>query len=177
MTPVAPLEVPLVVMGVSGAGKSTIGAALAEAFDVPFHDADDFHPLANKAKMAAGMPLNDDDRGPWLAILAELIGGEHAAGRPVVVACSALKRRYRDRLSVGAPDTVFVHLGGTRELITRRQLGRTHEYMPTSLLDSQIEALEPLRPDERGIVIDAAASPGAVVDEVRRRLREVIAAS
>lgn len=176
MTPRVPLHVPLIVMGVSGAGKSTIGAALAEAFAVPFHDADDFHPPANTAKMAAGRPLDDDDRGPWLATLAALIADERAAGRPVVLACSALKRRYRDRLVVDAPDTVFVHLGGTRELIARRQRARTHEYMPTSLLDSQFETLEPLEVDERGILVDVRATPDQVVDDVRRRLQAAVVA-
>ena len=176
MTPRVPLRVPLIVMGVSGAGKSTIGAALAEAFDVPFHDADDFHTPANKAKMAVGSPLDDDDRGPWLATLAALIADEGAAGRPVVLACSALKRRYRDRLVVDAPDTLFVHLGGTRDLIAERQRARTHEYMPTSLLDSQFETLEPLEADERGILVDVRATPDQVVDDVRRRLQAAVVA-
>lgn len=171
-----PLPVPLVVMGVSGAGKSTIGASLAVAFGAPFHDADDFHPPASKAKMAAGRPLDDDDRGPWLATLSALIGDERAAGRPVVLACSALKRRYRDRLVVDAPDTVFVHLGGTRDLIAARQRDRRHEYMPTSLLDSQFETLEPLEADERGILVDVRATPQQVVDDVRRRLQAAIVA-
>lgn len=166
-----PLAVPLIVMGVSGAGKSTIGAALAAAFGAPFHDADDFHPPSSKAKMAAGRPLDDDDRRPWLATLAALIADERAAGRPVVLACSALKRRYRDRLVVDAPDTVFVHLGGPRDLIAERQRARTHEYMPTSLLDSQFETLEPLEADERGILVEIRATPDQVVDDVRRRLQ------
>ncbi|WP_395242510.1 gluconokinase [Agromyces sp. MMS24-K17] len=173
--PAARLEVPLIVMGVSGSGKSTIGAALAAAFGVPFHDADDLHPAANKAKMAAGHPLDDDDRGPWLATVAALIGDELAAGRPVVVACSALKRRYRDRLVADAPGTVFVHLAGGRDLIADRQAGRTHEYMPASLLDSQFEAFEPLEPDERGIVVDIGLRPEALVDDVRHRLAPPVA--
>lgn len=164
---------PLIVMGVSGSGKSTIGAALAAAFGVEFIDGDDLHPSANKAKMAAGQPLNDEDRAPWLEIIALRIGAELAAGHPIVVACSALKRRYRDQLTAYAPETVFVHLAGSPDLIAERQLGRRHEYMPNSLLASQFGTLEPLEADERGIIVDVAKAPEAIVEVVRRRLAEL----
>lgn len=167
------VQPPLIVMGVSGSGKSTIGAALADAFGIEFIDGDDLHPSANKAKMAAGQPLDDEDRAPWLEIIALRIGAEFAAGAPIVVACSALKRRYRDQLTAHAPETVFVHLAGSRELIAERQRGRRHEYMPNSLLASQFGTLEPLGADERGIVIDVSRDPAAIVDDVRRRLAEL----
>lgn len=164
------LPVPVVVMGVSGSGKSTVGRALGEAFDAPFVDGDDLHPAANRRKMAAGVPLDDRDRWPWLDAVAARIRTELEAGRPIVVACSALKRAYRDRLAAGAPSAVFVHLAGDRELVAERQRGRTHEYMPTSLLASQFEILEPLQPDERGIRVDVRRSPAGIVDAVRSAL-------
>jgi gluconokinase len=164
------LPVPLIVMGVSGSGKSTIGVALGEAFGAPFVDGDDLHPAANRAKMAAGIPLDDDDRRPWLDAVAERIRSELEGGRAIVVACSALKREYRDRLAAGAPSTVFVHLEGDRELVAERQRGRDHEYMPTSLLGSQFEILEPLQPDERGIRVDVRRAPAEIVADVRRAL-------
>jgi gluconokinase len=164
------LEVPLIVMGVSGSGKSTIGQALGDAFGVPFVDGDDLHPVENRRKMAAGTPLDDADRWPWLDAIAARIRGELEAGRPIVVACSALKRAYRERLASGAPTAVFVHLEGDRELVAARQRGRTHEYMPTSLLGSQFEILEPLEAGERGIRIDVRRSPDEIVADVRRAL-------
>jgi gluconokinase len=164
------LRTPLIVMGVSGSGKSTIGDALAEAFAVPFIDGDDLHPSANKRKMAAGIPLDDEDRAPWLEIIALRIGAELAEGTPIVVACSALRRRYREQLVAHAPETVFVHLVGEAELIAQRQQGRVHEYMPTSLLASQFDALEPLGPGERGVVVDVRRSPDEIVADVRAGL-------
>lgn len=156
---------PLIVMGVSGSGKSTIGQGLADAIGVEFIDGDDLHPTANKAKMAAGHPLDDEDRAPWLEIIADRIGAELADGHPIVVACSALKRRYRDQLVSYAPSTVFVHLVGARELIAERQAHRDHEYMPNSLLDSQFQALEPLQPGERGVEVDLSLTPDAMVQQ------------
>ncbi|MFF2271222.1 gluconokinase [Agromyces sp. NPDC058136] len=164
------LRTPLVVMGVSGSGKSTVGAALAEAFGVPFVDGDDLHPPANRRKMAEGRPLDDEDRAPWLDRIGLRIGAELDAGVPIVVACSALRRRYRERLAVHAPDIVFVHLAGGTELIAERQRARTHEFMPASLLASQFDALEPLGDDERGIVIDVRRSPPELVEDVRTAL-------
>jgi gluconokinase len=137
-------------MGVTGSGKSTVGAALAERLDVPYGDADDFHPAANVAKMSDGRPLDDADRWPWLRAI-----GEWLAERPAGVAsCSALKRAYRDTLRERAPDAFFVHLHGDRESVRRRVAVRSDHFMPESLVDSQFAALEPLGPDERGVVLD-----------------------
>lgn len=151
---------PIVVMGVSGSGKSTVGAALAQRLRVPYADADDFHPPANVAKMTAGHPLDDDDRWPWLeAIGAWLVA--HDAG---VITCSALKRSYRDVLREHRPDVLFVHLHGDREVITRRQATRPGHFMPASLLDSQFATLEPLAADELGFVVDIDRSVDEVVE-------------
>lgn len=154
---------PIVVMGVSGCGKSTIAARLAEEMGRSFLDADDIHPAANVAKMTAGIPLSDDDRRPWLDAVGERLDD----GSGIVVACSALKVRYRDRLRLGAPDTVFVHLTGTPLLLSRRITSRSGHYMPPSLLGSQLEALEPLGPDERGATIDIGDPVPAVVAMAR----------
>ena len=151
---------PLVVMGVSGSGKSTVGAALAQRLRVPYEDADDLHPPENVAKMSAGHALDDDDRYPWL----EAVGGwlaEHPDGG--VMACSALKRRYRDQLRRHAPDLEFVLLEGTSEVIGRRQASRPGHFMPASLLASQFATLEPLETDEDGVVIDVDQSVDAIV--------------
>jgi len=161
---------PLIVMGVSGSGKSTIGSLLASTLGLEFIDGDDLHPRANKEKMAAGHPLNDEDRAPWLEIIAERIGAELAEGRPIVVACSALKRRYRTQLVAYAPETVFVHLTGERDVVSERQSHRNHEYMPNSLLDSQYATLEPLEEDERGIAVDLSQTPDDMVRFITNRL-------
>src|SRR5690349_129070 len=153
---------PIVVMGVSGSGKSTVGAALAQRLRVPFADADDFHPAANIAKMTAGEPLDDDDRFPWL----EAIGGwlaEHC-GSGGVMSCSALKRKYRDQLRHHCESVEFLHLSGTPEVIGRRQASRPGHFMPASLLASQFATLEPLEADERGIAIDVDQNIDSIVD-------------
>ena len=143
----------VVVMGVSGSGKSTVGAALADALGVPFTDSDGLHPAANVAKMTQGIPLTDADREPWLdAVGARL--AEHT-GTGLVVACSALRRAYRDRLRSHAPDVVFVHLHGEREVIARRQATRPGHFMPASLLDSQFATLEPPAGEPRVLEVDA----------------------
>jgi gluconokinase len=152
---------PIVVMGVSGSGKSTVGAALAQRLRVPFADADDFHPPANIAKMSAGHPLDDDDRLPWLEAIGEWLA-EHSAGG--VMSCSALKRKYRDQLRRHCPDVEFVHLAGTPEVIGRRQASRPGHFMPASLLASQFHTLEPLQPDERGTTIDVDQNIDSIVD-------------
>jgi gluconokinase len=164
---------PMIVMGVSGSGKSTIGQALATALGLDFIDGDDLHPRANKEKMAAGHPLNDEDRAPWLEIIAERIGSELADGNPIVVACSALKRRYRTQLTSHAPGTVFVHLSGQRGIVAERQSHRNHEYMPNSLLDSQYATLEPLESDERAIVVDLAQTPDEMVRFITTKLTDL----
>lgn len=153
----------IVAMGVSGSGKSTVGAALAQRVRVPFADADDFHPPANIAKMSAGHALDDDDRFPWLEAIGEWLAAHEQTGG--VMSCSALKRRYRDQLRHHASRTEFVHLHGTPEVITRRQASRPGHFMPASLLSSQFATLEPLQPDEHGVVIDVDQSIDAVVDQ------------
>lgn len=147
-------------MGVSGAGKSTVGRALARRLEVPFADADAFHPAANVAKMSAGTPLTDGDRYPWL----DAVGQWLAAHDDGVMSCSALKRRYRDQLRSHRTDVEFLHLTGSPELIVGRQAGRAGHFMPSSLMMSQFEALEPLGADERGMAIDVGHSVDAIVD-------------
>jgi gluconokinase len=153
---------PIVVMGVSGSGKSTVGAALAQRLRVPFADADDFHPPANIAKMTAGIPLDDTDRRPWLEALGAWLAQRCSGGG--VMSCSALKRSYRDQLRLHCPDIEFLHLSGTLEVIARRQASRPGHFMPASLLASQFQTLEPLGPDEPGLVIDVDNSIDAIVD-------------
>ena len=157
-----PNQLLLVVMGVSGSGKSTVGAAIAQRLRVPFADADDFHPEANIAKMTAGQPLDDHDRWPWLEALGEWLAGHDQTGG--VLSCSALKRRYRDQLRHHAPRIAFLHLDGSHEVIAARQASRPGHFMPASLLRSQFATLEPLAPDERGTVIDVDQDIDAIVD-------------
>ncbi|MGO8941381.1 MAG: gluconokinase [Mycobacterium sp.] len=142
---------PIVVMGVSGSGKSTVGSALAQRLRVPFVDADTLHPPDNIAKMAAGEPLDDDDRYPWLEKVGRWLADHRDGG---VAACSALKRKYRDQLRAHCPQVEFLHLRGSPELIASRLAARSGHFMPAALLQSQFDALEPLGPDERGVVID-----------------------
>ncbi len=156
------MAVPIVVMGVSGSGKSTVGAALAQRLRVPFADADDFHPAANIAKMSAGHPLDDDDRYPWLERIGQWLANHPEGG---VMSCSALKRAYRDQLRDHAPQTEFLHLYGTPEVIGRRQASRPGHFMPASLLQSQFDTLEPLDPDEGGLVIDVDQAVDSIVDD------------
>lgn len=158
----------LVVMGVSGSGKSTVGAALAQRLGVPFVDADDLHPPANIAKMSAGRPLDDADRGSWLETIGEWLAAHRDGG---VVSCSALKRSYRDQLRHHVAGVEFLHLAGTREVIARRQASRPGHFMPASLLESQFATLEPLEPDERGVVIDVDQSVDAIVEQFAGRDR------
>ena len=133
----------IVVMGVSGCGKTTVAQALAELLKWRFIDADDFHPIANVEKMRVGLPLNDDDRWPWLDVLNRQIRDSIADNEPIVLACSALKQRYRDRIEDGVPELRWVHLDGSFELISERMASRQHKYMPASLLRSQFDSLEP----------------------------------
>ena len=156
-----PHQPALVVMGVSGSGKSTVGAAIAQRLRVPFADADDFHPPANIAKMTAGEPLDDRDRRPWLEAIGDWLT-QHADGG--VMSCSALKRKYRDQLRHHRRDVEFLHLHGSREVIAQRQSSRPGHFMPASLLESQFATLEPLAPDERGLVIDVDQDIDAIVE-------------
>ena len=152
----------LVVMGVSGSGKSTVGAAIAQRLRVPFGDADDFHPAANVAKMSAGHALDDHDRWPWLEAIGEWLAAHAETGG--VMSCSALKRHYRDQLRHHAPSVTFLHLDGSHEVIAARQASRPGHFMPASLLHSQFATLEPLAPDERGTVLDVDQDIDAIVD-------------
>lgn len=147
----------VVVMGPSGSGKSAIGAALAAELGVRFVDADDLHPAANVAKMQSGIPLNDEDRMPWL----DVVGATLADAPGLVVACSALARRYRDRIRTAAVDVRFVELSVSRDELDRRMRTRQH-FMPPALLDSQIATLEPLEPDEAGVVVENVGDIGEV---------------
>ncbi|HLL35258.1 MAG TPA: gluconokinase [Streptomyces sp.] len=161
----------VVVMGVAGTGKTTIGPLLAARLGVPYAEGDDFHPQANIAKMTAGTPLTDEDRLPWL----DAIGGwaDGRAGLGGVVSCSALKRSYRDRLRAAAPGLVFVHLTGDRALIEDRMSHRQGHFMPTALLDSQFATLEPLEADEAGVAVDVSGGPEEIAERAVRALDEL----
>ncbi len=150
------------VMGVSGCGKTTVGVGLAQRLRLPFEDADDLHPPANVAKMAAGIPLDDDDRLPWLRAVGAWQDKHTATGG--VMSCSALRRSYRDILREAAPDQVFIHLAGDRDVVARRVAGRPGHFMPVALVDSQFATLEPLDPDERGVTLDFDQPVDALVD-------------
>ncbi|MFE7742685.1 gluconokinase [Nocardia sp. NPDC057455] len=148
-------------MGVSGSGKTTVGVRLADVLGVEYAEGDDFHPSANVAKMAAGTPLDDADRAPWLDALAAWMA--ERSGRGAVVTCSALKRIYRHRLRASAPDAFFLHLNVPRTELERRVAGRRGHFMPPILLDSQLATLEPLDSGENGSTVDAARPPEEVV--------------
>ena len=152
-------------MGVSGSGKSTVGTALAQRSSVPFVDADSLHPPANIAKMAAGEPLDDDDRYPWLERVGEWLGDHRNGG---VVSCSALKRRFRDQLRGHCPQVQFLHLSGSADIISRRLAARTGHFMPVALLRSQLDTLEPLGADEAGVTVDLDQNVDAIVDAFLR---------
>ena len=160
---------PVVVMGVSGAGKTVVGTALAASLGVEFIDADDLHPAANKAKMAAGIPLTDTDRQPWLVLVGDALHAQ--PGRGPVMACSALKKIYRDTLRSSAPDAVFLELEANRAELRERVEHRPGHFMPAALLDSQLQTLEPLRPDERGTVLDTSAPFAEVLERAVAWLR------
>ena len=147
----------LVVMGVSGSGKSSVAAALAGALGWPYVDADDLHPAANKAKMSAGHPLDDADRAPWLLAVAAWIGQHEAAGVDALVACSALRRRYREVLRDGHPSVFFAYLAVDPDVLAERLANRRGHFMPAGLLGSQLEALEELDADEPGVRVAVAA--------------------
>jgi gluconokinase len=162
----------IVVMGVSGCGKSLVGQRLAQALGVGFVEGDDFHPPRNVALMAAGTPLTDADRAPWLQLLAGKLQSACTAGEGLVLACSALKRRYRDQLRSDAPGLVFVHLRADAALLAERVSTRSHRYMPASLLASQLATLEAPAADEVAIDVDAAEPGDTIVQTVLQRLAE-----
>jgi gluconokinase len=161
-----PATTTIVVMGVSGSGKSTVAAGLVDRLGWEFAEGDDFHPAANVEKMRAGIPLDDDDRWPWLRSLAAWIGEHEKAGRNVVVTSSALKRSYRDLLRDGHPSVWFAHVTADAALIRDRIEHRTGHYMPASLLDSQLATLEPLADDEPGARVSGVGTPPSVVTEL-----------
>jgi carbohydrate kinase (thermoresistant glucokinase family) len=159
-----------VVMGVSGSGKTTIAALLAGRLRWEFEDGDGFHPAANIEKMHRGVPLTDDDRGPWLQAIAAWIDATRRAGRHGVVACSALKRRYRDVLVGERRDVRLVYLKGDETLVAQRIAARHGHFMPAALLHSQFEALEEPGPDENPIVVAIDARPGEIVSRITTHL-------
>lgn len=159
----------VVVMGVSGSGKTTVGRELARLLGCGFIDGDDLHPRANVEKMASGRPLDDADRAPWLKAVGTRLAA-HPGG--LVIACSALKRSYRDLIRRYAPDALFVHLVGSFELLQARMTARPGHFMPPELLGSQFDTLEPLRPDECGRAFDVADLPGQVALSAARWLRQ-----
>ena len=162
----------LLVMGVSGSGKSTIGAKLAEALALPFGDADAFHPASNVQKMSAGIPLTDEDRWPWLDALGAWLAAQTGGG---IIACSALKRSYRDRLRAAVPGLRILHLSGQAGIITARQAAREGHFMPPSLMASQFATLEPPTPDEAALVLDITAPPEVLILQATAQLRRIAA--
>jgi gluconokinase len=160
----------VVVMGVSGSGKSTVARALADRLGCELLEGDDLHPPANVAAMAAGRPLTDAERGPWLTAIGDWIDARAEAGVGAVVTCSALRRSYRDQLRDGRPSVGFCHLTVDPVVLERRMATRSGHFMPASLLRSQLTTLEPLAPDEPGVAVASDAPVESVVDDVVRRL-------
>ena len=161
----------LIVMGVSGSGKSTIGEQLAARLSFGYEDGDRFHPASNVAKMSAGHPLTDEDRWPWLQAIADEIDRVCKASAQVVIACSALKRAYRDILVHGRSDVRIIYLGGTQELIANRLAARKGHFMPPGLLTSQFKTLEPPGADEHPVTVSIDASVEAIVDDIVAQLK------
>jgi gluconokinase len=160
----------IVVMGVSGSGKSTIATLLARELGCPFKEGDAFHPPANVEKMKSGTPLTDEDRWPWLERIAAEIAGWRITGGSGIVTCSALKRAYRQVLTGGEPDVTIVYLKGDRAVIEQRLKARRGHFMPVTLLDSQFAILQEPGEDERAIAVDVGPAPPAIVAEIVRRL-------
>lgn len=166
----SPVPQHLVIMGVSGSGKTTISTLLSEHLGWIAAEADEFHPEANIAKMSSGTPLTDDDRWPWLDSIKHWMDTQAENGRSTIVTCSALKRVYRDVLGAAAGQVHFVHLNGSADVLRERMKTRSGHFMPPSLLPSQINTLEPLADDEPGIVVDILHSPAELADEILNRL-------
>jgi gluconokinase len=162
----------VVMMGVSGSGKTTIAGELGKRTGWILLEGDGFHPPENIAKMQAGVPLTDEDRWPWLRAIAAAVDASRVRGESAIVACSALKRAYRDILIGGRPDVVLVYLQGSYELIRQRMAARHGHFMPPALLDSQFVALEEPTPDEHAIIVQVGQTPNAIVDEIMHQLRK-----
>lgn len=160
----------LVVMGVSGSGKTSVAEALARSLGWPFAEADEFHPPTNIAKMSAGTALTDDDRWPWLRAVREWLDARAAGGESVVVTCSALKRSYRDLLREAGTHVRFVHLTGPEEVLAERMQHRSGHFMPATLLASQLASLQPLSPDEDGVEVDVTPPVAEIVQTTLSRL-------
>lgn len=169
--PARPMPTAIVVMGVSGCGKSTVGEAIARTLGCDFRDGDAFHPAANVEKMRSGAPLTDDDRWPWLDAISAHVAALERTGGHVVIACSALKRAYRDRLRASGAAIRFVHLAGSFALIDARMKAREGHFMPASLLESQFATLEPLGADEDSVSVPIDGDPAGIAAEAIARLR------
>jgi gluconokinase len=156
----------IIVMGVSGSGKTTVGAMLAGRLHWVYAEADDFHPIANIEKMSAGHPLTDEDRRPWLAAIRAWIDKQIEAGQPGVVTCSALKRAYRDQLGEGRPEVRIVYLHGSRDLIAARMASRHGHFFHAEMLDSQFRDLEEPTPDEHVLIVPITGTPEEIVEEI-----------
>lgn len=161
----------IVLMGVSGVGKTSVMDALAERLGWPTAEGDALHPPANVARMAAGIPLTDADRWPWLQLVADWIGERERERSSSIITCSALRRRYRDVLRRGHPSVWFVHLTAPRELLEKRMGARRGHFMPPSMLDSQLATLEPLADDEPGWSVDAVGTPAEIAGQIVARLQ------
>lgn len=160
----------IVVMGVSGSGKTTVALGIARAMGWRFAEGDEFHPQANVDKMARGEPLTDEDRWPWLRLIGDWVSETVSRGESAVVTCSSLRRAYRDLLREGRPEVRFCHITGDADLIEERMERRTGHYMPPSLLPSQLSTLEPLEADEPGVVVSTEGTPEQVLDRALRAL-------
>ena len=160
----------LVVMGVSGAGKTTVGSILASNLDWPFQEGDALHPRANVDKMTAGRPLDDADRAPWIEAVAEWIDARLEANENGIITCSALRRAYRDVLDRRGRDVTFVYLSGRRETIAGRLASRLGHFMPAALLSSQLADLQPPGSDEPALTVDVDSPPAAIAEEIIERL-------
>jgi gluconokinase len=164
----------VVVMGVSGSGKTTVATGAAAALGWKYSEGDDFHPAANVEKMRSGHPLDDEDRWPWLRDIASWIGDRERLGESVVVTCSALKRSYRDLLADGHPSVVFCELEVPAAVLADRMAHREGHYMPASLLRSQLDTLQPLQPDERGLLAPLDGGEEAVLAQVLQHLQRYV---
>ncbi len=161
----------IIIMGVCGCGKTTVGGTLAHRLGIPFIEGDDLHPQANRDKMASSQPLTDDDRWPWLDAIVDKLKHHRQRNDDVVVSCSALKRAYRDRLRCAGPDTAFIHLTGSKAVLRSRLDARRDHFMPPGLLDSQYAALEPPEREENVLTVDTTNNQETIVNCILENLR------